>query len=362
MSKNLPETQPSEEIDLGQLFKLIGNAFERLFKFIGNIFYKLFLVFVWGVFFVKRNFIKLLLALIIGAIIGFIKKTTETPVYKTTTIIKQNYDTGEHLYNMISFYNDLFTQKDSISLNNSLGISDEITNEVLSIEITSNLTENRRLQLYNDYLKSLDSVLAVEISYKDYIENSNDFDYNIQKITLRTEKKRNYSDILKTIIKKIADNEFYKSQRSKIVSKLYAQDTVVLQSLEESKALQEVYKEVLKKATENQDNASRSGTTNITFEGEDSKVSTKEYELIKSDISLRRELVDNEADRKNVEEIIEIVSIQEGDATLDNKAYLFGIETSWIISLSIKLGLITFVVLLLIECINYLERYKEQIL
>jgi hypothetical protein len=304
MSKNLPETQPSEEIDLGQLFKLIGNAFERLFKFIGNIFYKLFLVFVWGVFFLKRHFVKLVLALIIGASIGFVKKVTETPVYKTTAIIKQNYDTGEHLYNMIAFYNDLFIQKDSTTLADNLSISKNRANKISSIEIASNLTENSRLQLYDSYLKSLDSVLASTITYQDFIDNSNDYDYNIQKVTLRTREKGNYSDVLKTIIKEIADNEFYKSQKARIVSKLNAQDTVVLQSLEESKALQEVYTDVLKKLVEEQDQASRSGTTNITFEGQDNKVSTKEYELIKSDIGLRRELVENESKRKNAQEII----------------------------------------------------------
>jgi large-conductance mechanosensitive channel len=361
MSKNLPETQPSEEIDLGQLFKLIGNAFERLFKFIGNIFYKLFLVFVWGVFFTKRHFWKLVIAVVIGAGFGFVKKKLEKPTYKITTIIKQNYDTGEHLYNMVAFYNDLFVQRDSLTLTKSLGISNETANKISSIEIASNLTENRRLQLYNEYLKSLDSVLAIEISYKDFIDNSNDYDYDIQKVTLRTNEKGNYTGVLKTIIDKIADNEFYKSERSKIISRLYAQDTVVLQSLEESKALQEVYKEVLKKSTEEEGRESRSGTTNITFEGEESKVSTKEYELVKSDITLRRELVNNKVERKNAEDIIETISIQEGDATLENKAKLFGIETSWMISLSVKLALITFVILLLIELINYLERYKDEV-
>ena len=39
MSKELPQPQQSEEVDLGQLFKLIGNAFNRLIKFFSNIFF-----------------------------------------------------------------------------------------------------------------------------------------------------------------------------------------------------------------------------------------------------------------------------------------------------------------------------------
>ena len=70
MSNKLPESQPSEEVDLGQLFKLIGRAFDRLFGFIGSILNKLFLAFVWMVFFVKRHFIKIALAGIIGFAYG----------------------------------------------------------------------------------------------------------------------------------------------------------------------------------------------------------------------------------------------------------------------------------------------------
>ena len=40
MSEKTPpkNNASSEEVDLGQLFKLIGDAFNRLFRFIGNIF------------------------------------------------------------------------------------------------------------------------------------------------------------------------------------------------------------------------------------------------------------------------------------------------------------------------------------
>ena len=60
MSNDLPKPQQSEEVDLGQLFKLIGNAFDRFFRFIGNIFKTLFLAFVWFVFFIKKHIIKFL--------------------------------------------------------------------------------------------------------------------------------------------------------------------------------------------------------------------------------------------------------------------------------------------------------------
>ena len=63
-------SNPSEEVDLGQLFKMIGSAFTRLYKFIGSIFNHFFLAFVWLVFFVKKRIIILSAAGFLGLIAG----------------------------------------------------------------------------------------------------------------------------------------------------------------------------------------------------------------------------------------------------------------------------------------------------
>ena len=132
MSKNLPEQPNSEEVDLGQLFKLIGNAFNRFFKFIGSILNSFFLAFVWLVFFIKKHFIKLVIAGVIGIVLGFIKERISEPVYKTSIVVKQNYKTGENLYSALDNFNQLISEKDSISLSGNLKITPEKAMKVLS--------------------------------------------------------------------------------------------------------------------------------------------------------------------------------------------------------------------------------------
>ena len=358
MSTNLPEQQPSEEIDLGQLFKLIGNAFDRLFRFIGSIFNKLFLAFVWFVFFTKKHFVKLVIAGVIGVCLGFLKEKTEKKVYNSTAIIKQNYDTGEHLFNTINYYNSLFQQKDSTEASKILNITKTRANQIAGLEMESNLNENSKLQLFNAYIKSLDSILASEVKYEDFLDNTKDYNYDIQKISLKTFTKGNFNDVLKQIIKNIDSSDFFNRQREKQINKLIETDSAILTSLKESKTLQDVYVQVLK---QQQEERPLGGSTNIVVGGANDKNPTKEYELFGRDLDLKRELVDNEASRKNLENIIEIVSIQDGDATLENKAKLFGIETSWIISLAVKLTLVVYVLLFLLEFLKFLERYKDKV-
>lgn len=359
MSTNLPEQQqPSEEIDLGQLFKLIGNAFERFFKFIGSIFNKLFLAFVWFVFFTKKHFLKLVIAGIIGVVLGVIKQKIEDPVYKSTIVIRQNYDTGEHLFNTIEYYNSLIAQKDSVEVSNVLGIRPKEAGKIIELDMESNLTENQKLQLFNGYVKSLDSTLGSTVKYADFIENYKDYNYKLQKLTLKSKTKTNFKSVLDTIISNISNNKFFINEKQRLIEDLNRRDSAIIESLEESKTLQEVYKTVLEKSVEDTPSGA---TTQIAIGDTKDKGITKEYELFNKDLELKLELVENESARERLKEIIEIVSIQDGDGTRDNNAKLFGIETSWTISLAIKITLVLYLILLLLEFLKFLERYKDKV-
>ena len=123
--------QPSEEVDLGQLFKMIGNAFQRLFQFIGSIFNKLFLAFVWLVFFINKRAVFLLITAVAGLALGFILDKTSPPTYKSSITVKQNYATGENLYGSIDYYNSLLKDEDYEVLGRVLGLEKKVSEEIL---------------------------------------------------------------------------------------------------------------------------------------------------------------------------------------------------------------------------------------
>ena len=91
MSENI-QPQSSEEVDLGQLFKLIGNAFDRFFNFIYTIFKSIFLAFVWLVFFVKKRLIILALAGILGFVYGMLNSKSAAPKYESSVTVVQNIE------------------------------------------------------------------------------------------------------------------------------------------------------------------------------------------------------------------------------------------------------------------------------
>ncbi|WP_242203327.1 hypothetical protein [Aestuariivivens insulae] len=357
MSKDLPQPQQSEEVDLGQLFKLIGNAFERFFKFIGSLLNKLFLAFVWLVFFVKRHFIKLAIAGIIGIVYGFTQKKISAPVYKSMAVVKQNYPTGESLYTLIDYLNELVYQGDSVSLSDKLKTDVSKASAIAGIGIESILDENQKLKLFDDYKKELDSVLASTIKYEDFLKNSDDFDHKYQRITLYATSQENFNEVFKAIVKNIDSSEFFLNEHKKDIAELENKEKVLIESLKKSDTLQKVYQKVLQESTQKTSDAQ----TSISIKNTEDKSVTKEYELYNNDIELRRELVEIQREIEDKSHIIEIVSMQQSEGTIDNTYDLLALKTESKLVLGILFSAVLFLMLLGLEFVRYLERFKDKI-
>jgi hypothetical protein len=357
MSKNLPEKQNPEEVDLGQLFKLIGNAFSRFFNFIGNIFHKLFLAFVWLVFFVKKHIIKFIITAILGYAYGFVKERTLETIYKSSIVIKQNYRTGENLNSVVNQYNNLISEKDSIALSSALQITPKEANSLKGFSIESILDENQKLRLFDNYTKSIDSVLATTIDFKTFTEKGNAYDDQFQRITLKSMSKNVFNKAFNKLVENVETIKFFINEQKKDLSELTRREDIIRESLKESDSLQKVYQIVLEKSVEQIPGSQ----TTVTIDNTEDKSKTKEYELFNKDLELRRELVTIAREKENLSDIIEIISTEQNEGILDNSKEVFGISFSQKIFFGLLLTLIAFVVLLSLEFLKYLERFKDKV-
>ena len=358
MSKEItPQSNNSEEVDLGQLFKLIGRAFNKLYSFIGFLFKKLFLTFIWFVFFIKKHLIKIAIAGIIGIALGFFIEKTSEPAYKSYCIVKQNYNTGETLYNSINYFNGLVGQKDTITLENTLGIRSNDASSILSFSLKSVATNNEMLRSYDTYIKTIDSVIALDISFKDFIENDKDYNHPYQQIAIKSRNKTNFNIVFNKIIETINTNDYFKREQEKNIIQLSNRKLAIENSLIKSDSLQNTYKRVLEKSIENV----KGSEIGITFEGANDIEKTKEYNLYLNDIKLREDLVGIERAISDNENIIEIMSSKQDNGLLDNNIEFLNKSVSPKLLYGFLFALITFLILLGFQFIKYLERYKDQL-
>jgi len=356
MSKDTPQPQQSEEVDLGQLFKLIGNAFDRFFRFIGSVFNKIFLAFVWLVFFIKKHFIKLLIAGIVGVILGIVKESTSEPSYKSYATIKQNYDTGENLYNSISYYNDLVNQKDYNTLKDVLGFKGNEASSILSFDIAPVVSENQQLQAFDKYIKTLDSVAASKIEYETFLENNKDYTHEFQQITIKAKARNSFKVVFDNIVKNIESNDYFEREQKKDITELENKERALKEALVKSDSLQNTYKRVLENNLD-----SKGSDIGITFEGNNEKDKTKEYDLYLNDLEIRRELVELEREKADKELIVEILSSKQDSGAEDTGRTLLGVSISPKMYYGLVLMSLTFLVLLGLRAIKSLDRYENKI-
>ena len=161
-------TNTTEEVDLGQLFKLIGNGLRSFFDWIGMILMRLFLAFVWIVFFIKKHIVILGTAVIAGFLIGFAIEKLSKPSYISESIVRQNYSTGATLNDYIEYLNNLVIAGDSINLGNKLNITADEASQLTGFGIESGFFAHITQGTFNvfSFVYQTNNLFHTEFIYK----------------------------------------------------------------------------------------------------------------------------------------------------------------------------------------------------
>ena len=359
MSTNSNVPNNSEEVDLGQLFKLIGNVFDRFFNFIASIFKNIFLAFVWCIFLVKKRVIVLGLATVFGLVIGAFSQKTATPKYESSVTVVQNYPTGENLYSSVGYYNDLLRQQDYKTLGTVLDLGPEKTKSILEFYVEPVVSENNKLVAFNKYIKQLDSLAASKIEYEDFLDNNEDYTHKYQQIRIESSERNSFKSVFENIVKSINSNTFFINEQRKDIVELTQTKTALEKALDESKTLQETYKRVLEQGIDS-DNA-KSSEIGITFEGSSEVDKTKEFDLYQSDLRLRAQLVEAERELLDKQYIVEMISNKQDSGFASTTKTFLGKELSPILFYGILAFLATLAALFGIEFLKYIEKYKTSV-
>ncbi len=357
MSKNIKEPSQSEEVDLGLILNILINTFQNIYNLVGKFFNKIFLLIVWMFFFFKKNIIILLLAVVIGFIYGTYKQKTKLPIYKHITIIKQNYSTGEALYNDIRYYNELILEKDSVVLGKLLNIEPNKAASIVKFEIESIVTNNQKIKKYDNYLKTLDSV-ASQMNYEAFKKAAKVCNDTNQRITIKAFKKNIFRDVINTVISRVSEKDYFRSMQKKDLEMYSGLEYNIQQSLKASKDLQNVYKTVL---TTNSETENSKTQPTIKIDNTNNITKTREFELYNKDNALRNELVKINRKKQNIQNVIDIISSQENHGTLDNSKHFLGLKLSSKYYYSLQSFLLIIFSLFFIKIISFLNKYKDKV-
>jgi len=298
MSKeiNTPQNN-SEEVDLIALFKLFGNAIIRFFNFITSIFKAAFSVLIYSIKAVIDNIKIIAIVTVLFAILGYGLEKVSTKAYSSQMLVKPYFDSKYQLISNIDYFNSLLANSDYEKLTGIFEISEEDSKQIMGFEIEAGPeSENEKLQEYSQFLKTIDSTMAQDMSFEAFIENRDIYASAIYSITVSSTKKDIFKS-LETGLNSSFDNTYSEKKMKKRDSLIYIEKQNILSSLASVDSLQKVYLDVLKEESKSNSNKISLGEG---FTLEPDKSRTREFELLNKEIELKRELRD--LDKLKVEE------------------------------------------------------------
>ena len=287
MSDKLPNTNNSEEIDLGVLFNAIGKLFDRFINFIKSIFKGILSFVVSIIKVVIKNYRVIVIVMLLAGVLGYVAEKQKPKMYSSKMLVRPYFESKFQLVTNIEYFNALIQNQDLNTLSNIFSLNEEEVKEIVSFEISPGPeTENDRIKQYDRFVKSIDSVRASEIDFDEFVENrsiySGDF-FEISVLSL----KNNIFNKLETGLNNSFTNEYSLKKMKKRDSMILIQKENIINTIKELDSLQSIYVNVIE-----EESKGGKGNLNIGagFPLQQEKSNTKEYELLNQEIKLRNEL------------------------------------------------------------------------
>lgn len=337
----------NEEIEIGSLFVILGNGIQRFFNFITSIFKVFFHFLIKTLLFLKKNAIKLGIAALIGATIGFILELNKDQHYGADMLVQPNFESSRQLYNNIKYYNDLVKQEDSVLLAKTFKISTAEASSLRKFEMFPLKNENDIITAYDNLILEVDTLTAKSYSFDKFKRAFTDFDYKTHQIQVKATDKNVFGSLSGIIISSIVENEYFNKVRNLNNENLNRTDSLLRINLAQTDTLLTVYKNVLLEKAKKENAA-----TNIDLGGKSS--STNELELFNTKRSLNEELKEIIRNKSEKSDVINVIS------KLQSHGYeVTGISKNLAFQIAALFISLMILFLLLLQLNSYLENYKK---
>ena len=336
-----------EEVDLENVFELIGRGFYKLFNFIGSIFNYLFQFLIIVLLFLKRNFIILITAFIIGGLIGHFAEG-KTRVYTSSLVVKPNFKSTNQLYKDIRYFNNLTKQKDTIKLATIFNLTKAEAGSLKSFNIRPFLDYSTNLNAYNEFISNSDSAFASKISFKEYIKNKEDYDYPYQVISVDAVKSDIFSKLTDGITGLLEKNTYLVSLKNIKALNIKTEENLTIKNLAQADSLRQVYNKVMLTEAKKP----FSGTNIDMAQGKDK--TNKELALFNIQNSYKKELLAINNDKIENKNILNIISNFSSVGTKKSIIYRKPGEYAFLLFGLTLLGLLLF------RLNKYLKNYQNK--
>ncbi|MFK7747185.1 MAG: hypothetical protein AB8B65_02215 [Kordia sp.] len=348
----LPEKpQSGNEIDLKELFRMIGSAFSKFFLFIRNILLFLLDLLIRALIIVRVHIVKFVIVGFLSVVIGWFIDSRKEPIYGSSMYLQTNYGSTRQLYSNIKYYNGLVEEGDSTKLAGIFDIPKDVAGSLRAFIIEPDVTDNGMLKAYNEFMKTADTTFVMnEIDFDKFKQNTSPLDFSVHEISVYSADKEMIPLLQKPIITNNIENFHIKRQKEINIQNLEKQSKALEKQLVKIDTLSEVYKDLL--LQEPKESTGKASNTYIQLASNNER-KTKEIELLAVNEKIANRILEINRKKEMESETINVLSDFSPGARIRNfyDRYLYRIP---MLTISLLLMFI-----LLRELNKYLNTYAE---
>lgn len=337
-----------EEVDLGSLFVIIGKGFKNFFNFIGSIFKGIFHFLISVLLFFKIHFKKIIIAAVIGGVIGTFLESGAQDKYGSNLLVQPNFGSSLQLYKNINFFNDLVDQEKVLLLASIFNLDSTTAAGFTKFEITPVVNNNDIINAYDKFILTVDTLTVKSYDFEEFKMSFTDYDYRVHDVFVESLNDNVFDGLDEVIISSVIKNEYFNKIKKLTNENLFRTDSLLRENLVKVDSLRKMYMRVLLEESKKE----LSGTS-IDLGG--TKTSSKEIELFRTDREINQDLGLIAESIGEKSEVINIIS------NFQSIGYeIKGITKNYIFILAGLSVFITLLVILFIDLNNYLSTYKKK--
>jgi hypothetical protein len=247
---DLPQKTTRDEVDLGQLFFKTGGVINNLFLGLNRLMIRISNGFLNLLFFLRRNFVWLVVGTLLGLGYGFYLVSAYGVSYTSDLTVRANFNSTRSLYGSIDYFSSLIGSSKFDELARMLNISPKEAASLRSIEAAPVKSELITAQLYNDqFLDNIpranrvrtDTFWINTINYKDFKTSLTKYDYPLHEISVTSTDAFIFPKIQQGIINKISSNEFLQQVKTSDLATNKAVVDIITSSIASLDTLRNTY-------------------------------------------------------------------------------------------------------------------------
>ena len=293
----------TEEIDLGAFFNFLGDVIRKIYQLIQK-----FLVFLLHLvlsffLFLRGNARKLIIASMIGAIVGGIYQYGfKEDSYESSMMVQPNFGSVLQLYKNIDYYQSLIEQEDYERLAGALSIDMEQAKNLIQIEVNPYNNQSQNLLAYKEFLSSLDSTTSELIDFKSYSKALPIESFKYHLVNVVSKEKYLFKELESPMLSSITENSYYDNLKSTSRANLLSKKRMLENSMSELDSLRDLYKKVMIA-----ESAKENSGTNI-FLAESGLDGNKDKDIFDMYLDLNESLIEVNAELTEQNEVINVIS------------------------------------------------------